>query len=288
MKVIKQEKFTAENLPNSVQSRSLFGGRYDTEHERLVYGIEQVKRREDLQDEESRDNAISEVREEHAERLNDLRTRFIDLLKEADCKTKNDLDPVQVWCPRIALDENSSSEDSEHEKRFETFVSSCLSFMVNRKEWRSKYLNERISVITTVVDEAYACLVLENLLPELIGMVDKETERKGTKYTSKRRRKETWMRKDSNGIRYRGGMATDQTHGWSMRGIKRFNLLVKKIYELRRDEANVRKLDEHCTRVYRNSDLRGDEDWADCDANDTDNSTLSSMVAENGFDMFDA
>lgn len=50
----------------------------------------------------------------------------------------------------------------------------------------------------------------------------------------------------------------------------------------------MRKLDEHCTRVYRNSDLRGDEDWADCDANDTDNSTLSSMVAENGFDMFDA
>ncbi len=162
---------------------------------------------------------------------------------------------------------------------------------MNRKEWRSKYLNERISVITTVVDEAYACLVLENLLPELIGAVNKETERKGTKYTSKRRKKETWMRKDSNGIRYRstGMMATDQTHhGWSMRGIKRFNLLVKKINELRRDEDHVRNLDELCTKIYRNSDLRGDEGCTDYDAHETDNSTLSSMAVENGFDMFDA
>jgi len=152
-----------------------------------VYGIEQVKNRDDLQDEESREHAISEVREEHSERLNDLRTRFIELLKEADRKTKNDLDPGQVWCPRIAFAEDSTREDDKHEKGFESFVSSFLSFMVNRKEWRSKYLNERISVITTVVDEAYA---------ELIGMVNKETERKGTKYMSKRRKKETWMRKD--------------------------------------------------------------------------------------------
>jgi len=83
-------------------------------------------------------------------------------------------------------------------------------------------------------------------------------------------------------------MATDRTHGWSMSGIKRFNLLVKKINELRRDEAHVRNLDEHCTKVYRNSDLRGDEGCADYDAPETDNSTLSSMVAENGFGIFDA
>ncbi len=63
---------------------------------------------------------------------------------------------------------------------------------------------------------------------------------------------------------------------------------VQKINELRRDEAYVRNLDKHCTKVYRNSNLRGDEGCADYDAQETYNSTLSSMVAENGFDMFDA
>ncbi len=81
---------------------------------------------------------------------------------------------------------------------------------------------------------------------------------------------------------------TDQTHGWSMRGIKRFNLLVQKINELRKDKTHVLRLDEHCTKVYLNSDLRGYDERADCDASETDNSTLSTMVAENGFDMFDA
>ncbi len=47
-----------------------------------------------------------------------------------------------------------------------------------------------------------ACLVLENLLPELMGLVNNDTERKGSKYTSKRRRKGKWTRKDANGIRY--------------------------------------------------------------------------------------
>ncbi len=83
-------------------------------------------------------------------------------------------------------------------------------------------------------------------------------------------------------------MATDRTHGWSMSGIKRFNLLVKKINELRRDEAHVRNLEENCTKVYRNSDLRGDEGCTDYDAHETNNLTLSSMAVENGFDMFDA
>ena len=49
-------------------------------------------------------------------------------------------------------------------------------------------------------------------------------------------------------------------------------------------------MDEHCLKIYRNSDLRGDDGESSSDVNDLvemDNSTLSSMMAEKSFDMFD-
>ena len=151
--------FTPNNLPNSVQSRSLFGGRYDTKNEQVERDIEQLKNRNDVA-ETKREIAMYSVKEEHAEGLNDLKTRFIDLLKEADHKTKNDLDPGQVWCPQTAFLAEDGAGESENNRGFETFVSGFLSFMVNWKEWRRKYLDDRISEITTtVVDKAYGCLL---------------------------------------------------------------------------------------------------------------------------------
>jgi len=100
----------------------------------------------------------------------------------------------------------------EHKEVFLTFVTICLVHSCSSMKWRYHAYNSVISDIFTESDEAFAMLLLENNAKDYKQMV--VLKRKLT-------RKEAMPKytKDSN--------MTEKFKGWSKKGIKRYNDLIK-------------------------------------------------------------
>ena len=89
--------------------------------------------------------------------------------------------------------------------------------MLGKTKWNKNFLNKKLSRYSTIVDEAVALLIVENIALDLQSRLN--TENSGTsimiwRKTLKAKFKK--LRKDSRKV---------TQHGWSEEGIKRYNLL---------------------------------------------------------------
>ena len=106
-----------------------------------------------------------------------------------------------------------------HKEVFATFVNLCMVHFCSSMNWRYKAYNSHISEIFSVSDEAFAMLLLENNYEDykMVYNLSRKVTRKESKpkYT-----------KDSN--------LNEKFKGWSRKGLKRYDELVRIVTNQRR------------------------------------------------------
>jgi len=116
---------------------------------------------------------------------------------------------------------------------FYMFVDTCLVHMVPKLVWNRNHMNESLSKMFTIADEAFAMLVLENIAPDL----DRDIVQ------SRGRDRVTWVnRKDAQPKYTKSGRdSAGKMRGWRYDGIKRYNKLVYDVLRWRKKEQQLRE-----------------------------------------------
>ena len=116
---------------------------------------------------------------------------------------------------------------------FYMFVDTCLVHMVPKLVWNRNHMNDSLSKIFTIADEAFAMLVLENIAPDLNKDILKSSGRERVTWVNRKdaRPKYTKSGRDSAG----------KMRGWRYDGIKRYNKLVYDILRWRKKEQELRE-----------------------------------------------
>ena len=108
---------------------------------------------------------------------------------------------------------------------FNMFIDTCLVHMVPRVTWNKNHMNETLTKLFSIADEAFAMLVLENIAPDLQSDILRSAQGRlvwGDRKNAKP--KFTKGGRDSQG----------KMRGWRYEGIVRYNELVRDVIEWRK------------------------------------------------------
>ncbi|MCP4748034.1 MAG: hypothetical protein GY874_18140 [Desulfobacteraceae bacterium] len=157
----------------------------------------------------------------------------------------------------------------EDPKLFEVFVDFCLIHLLSCLNWRWQSYSDTVSNMFTSSDEALAMLLLENNAADLLLCFNS-----GAKVSRKQSKPKYTKISQSTNIKFQG---------WSRKGIKRFNELLKTVTANRK--LDVCKEREHTVRLkylrvsgrdmninvqdnYENEEDSDDDDESDIEAHD--------------------
>ena len=158
----------------------------------------------------------------------------------------------------------SATEDTDvSKKKFFLFVDTVLVSMIGKTKWKKNFLNRKFSRYSTIADEAIALLIVENIAPDLMSILNTENSRSQLMISRKTSKaKFTKSRKDS--------MKGTQ-HGWSEEGIKRYNMLFMETKK-ERERESAKDLEGDLMKYFKIHEDSGDEmdeeeDNEECDVN---------------------
>ena len=148
--------------------------------------------------------------------------------------------------PRSKVDDNEDDK-IKHLFRFQCFVEYCLVHTKQKKEWKIRRSNEKVSDIFTCADEAFAFLTLENNCNDWLMIVDGKVPGggQGANKVARKYSKSvytTWGATKNDGI-------TNKHLQWTMKGIQRYNELYRMIKK-ERDTEESRELEEELRVSY--------------------------------------
>ena len=104
--------------------------------------------------------------------------------------------------------------------KYKLYCELCYPVIVGKQKWKMNHTQIGIKTLTTVADEAFVALVLENNVEEWIILAE------GGNINSKRRKTlYTHGGTDAKGTR----------RGWSLEGLKRYNIIHKELKEVRNE-----------------------------------------------------
>ena len=158
--------------------------------------------------------------------------------------------------------------DVENKAVFSTFINICLVYFCSLMNWRYTTYNTVVSDIFTESDEALYMLLLENNVDDYKQLVDLKR-----KLTRKEARPK--YTKDSN--------VNENSKGWSRKGIKRYNDLIKVARLGRMTEVSKEmeiELKMKYVEMYGKSGVRNSLG----DNGDSDESDSEDLEAYNGFE----
>lgn len=122
-----------------------------------------------------------------------------------------------------------------HFSEFKVFVDLCLVHFIDSMNWRYQAYSSPISEIFTSSDEAMAMLFFENYLDDYFVMHN--SKEKVTRKTSTPKYTKT---KDEK----------DRFHGWHIKGIKRYNELLKYVKSVRNSDLG-RSMEKELQEYYK-------------------------------------
>ena len=114
---------------------------------------------------------------------------------------------------------------------FNMFIDTCLVHMVPRVTWNKNHMNETLTELFSIADEAFAMLVLENIAPDLQSDILRSAQGRlvwGDRKNAKP--KFTKGGRDSQG----------KMRGWRYEGIVRYNELVMDVIGWRKKTESTR------------------------------------------------
>ena len=143
--------------------------------------------------------------------------------------------------PRSIVDGNNDVDKIKQLFRFKCFVEYCLVHTKQKKEWKIRRSNEKVSDIFTCADEAFAFLTLENNCNDWLMIVDSKVPGggQGANKVARKYSKSvytTWGATKKDGV-------TNKHLQWTMKGIQRYNELYRMVKK-EREMAESRELEE--------------------------------------------
>lgn len=203
---------------------------------------------------------------ERNKKIADYEKRAIEMTVERKVIMRDLIEMANEPNGLMHLRRNACSRNEENEmskKKFFLFVDTVLVSMIGKTKWKKNFLNKKLSRYSTIADEAIALLIVENIAPDLLSLLNKDIS--GTPIMISRKTskaKFTKSRKDSR---------KGTQHGWSEEGIKRYNMLFMETKKEREKNSAI-ELEEELMKYYNIHDDSADEmdgemDDEECDIN---------------------
>jgi hypothetical protein len=158
---------------------------------------------------------------------------------------------------------------------FETFVNMCLVILKPVTEWRMKIYTTHISNFVTASDEAFAMLLFENHVDDYHRSITRE-DGNGAELLEVNEVKPRYTRADSS-------KHDTRQIGWSLKGIGRFNDLVKRVTKIRKSDQSMQHESE-IQKCYAALCGISMSDMGDYDSNDSGNEDEESIDGYDGFE----
>lgn len=215
-------------------------------------------------------NVLKARKEEYQKYVTQRRNSVLNLIRFCSEKGKNGLLSLrdQPDMPTLDTDSSDANDDIDQQVHranqdafdlFKTFVDVCMIHMTESTIWKYKAYTKNMSDIFTPSDEAMAMLFFENNLKDFHTMSI---------------HKKTILRKESQ-PKYTKTVEGNRFQGWHISGIKRYNELLRRIKEKRKEEYShkiERELKEYykefCNQSKISSDgLSPDDDGSFSDLN---------------------
>jgi len=139
--------------------------------------------------------------------------------------------------PRSIVDENNDVDKLKQLFRFQCFVEYCLVHTKQKKEWKIRRSNEKVSDVFTCADEAFAFLTLENNCNDWLMIVDGKVPGggQGANKVARKYSKSvytTWGATKKDGV-------TNKHLQWTMKGIQRYNELYRMVKKERETTESI-------------------------------------------------